>query len=194
MEQIGEDGIFVKANVQPFANPLVLWFDSLLLGRLVDALLGSTASEASDGPRTFTRLEKHLIDQLAARLLGLFASSYAGVRKIGIATAGMKRPSSEDPDWIGAEKCVSIHATVSEEETSGSVVVLLPFPIFADDFDQLSVQPEAQRTQRSFSGSRRAEGCVFCHAAGGAQGFPGPVPLPLPLRWDVCVSSAFFIL
>ncbi len=143
LEQIGEDGIFVKANVQPFANPLVLWFDSLLLGRLVDALLGSTASEASDGPRTFTRLEKHLIDQLAARLLGLFASSYAGVRKIGIATAGMKRPSSEDPDWIGAEKCVSIHATVSEEETSGSVVVLLPFPIFADDFDQLSVQPEA---------------------------------------------------
>lgn len=143
LEQISEDGLFVKANVQPLANPMVLCFDSLLLGRLVDALLGSTASEASEGSRMFTRLEKHLIEQLAARLLKLFASSYAGVRKIGIATAGMKRPSSEDPDWFGAEKCVSIHTTISVEKISGRVVFILPFPIFGDDFDQLSAQPEA---------------------------------------------------
>ena len=143
LEQIGEDGIFVKANVQPFPNPVMLWFDSLLLGRLVDALLGSTASEASDGPRTFTRLEKHLIDQLAARLLGLLASSYAAVRRIEMATAGLERPTSESADWNGSEKCVSIHTKVSKEKVSGAMVVLLPFPIFADDFDQLSAQPEA---------------------------------------------------
>ena len=143
LEQIGEDGIFVQANVQPFANPLVLWFDALLLGRLIDALLGSTASEASERPRTFTRLERHLIDQLAARLLGLFSSSYAAVRSVNAATARLERPTLEDADWNGSEKCVSIYTTVSKEEISGTVVMLLPFPIFADDYEQLLMEPEA---------------------------------------------------
>lgn len=146
LELIGEDGIFVQATVQPCATQVVLWFDGSLLGRLVDALLGSTPSEASDGPRKFTRLEKHLIDQLAARLLGLFASSYAGIRKIDIVTAGMERPCSKDPNWTGAEKCVSIHAAISQEEIAGSAVMLLPFPIYADDYDRLSTEPEAPPT------------------------------------------------
>ena len=143
MEQMGEDGIFVQAYAQPFTNPIVLWFDSLLLGQLIDAVLGSTAAVASNGLRTFTRLEKHLIDQLAARLLGLLASSYAAVRRIEMATAGLERPTSESADWNGSEKCVSIHTKVSKEKVSGAMVVLLPFPIYAEDYDQLSIEPEA---------------------------------------------------
>lgn len=142
LEQLRDDGIFIQANVQQFTNPLVLWFDGLLLGHLIDGLLGSTTSVASDGPRKFTRLESHLIDQLSARLLGLFASNYAAVRRFDVATSGLKRPSPEDVNWNGSEKCVSIHATVTKEDASGAVVLLLPFPIFESDYDVLSREPE----------------------------------------------------
>lgn len=149
LAQLGESGTYLMSFCKEWDGELLIWCETALLGQLVDTLLGTGSEKEAGQERTFTRLEARIIRQLGAKVLAQFGSALSEVRELEFSVTGLEEPNSESHEWGDDKDCFVINLLISKEDTSGRLVMVLPFSTFDTDHEKLASEPEAPPENRS---------------------------------------------
>ena len=134
------------ADAPEWSGPILLWIETPLLISIIDSLMGSKAGSADGGSRAFTRLEKHIIRQIGAKILDGFSRAYSDVRHITFDVREVSDDLEETGPWQEDGECFTLRGKLSHSESAREFLLSLPFGVFKPDHEELAKHHEAHNS------------------------------------------------